>query len=346
MELTTHFHRIAPDSAPYIIAEIGLNHNGDVALAEQLIRAARQAGAHAAKFQMFHSELLIAPQATLGEGPPGSLVDFFRQFELPAADWKQLAQAARDCGIDFACSVFDFESLQLYASLEPAYVKIASGDVDNRPLLEAAAARLPVIFSTGTANAAEVEQAVTWLKSANQSRAFAILQCVSLYPAQPEEYNLAVIPSWKEEYGCPIGISDHCLGNDVSLGAVALGASIVERHFTLDRSLPGPDQSMSIEPAELRALVDAAGRIFSARGDGVKRCLERELPVRQGARRSLHASRAIARGETVHDADLLPLRPAGGLSPVLSRALLGRKAVRDLAQGERIGAADLHGEGG
>ena len=341
MDLRTEFHRIASDAPPYLIAEIGLNHNGDVSLAERMVDAAREAGAHAAKFQMFQSELLLDAEATLGDGPPGSLRTFFRQFELSGSDWKRLSGYTRARGIDFACSVFDTESLAQYAALNPAYVKIASGDVDNRLLLEAAASQLPVIFSTGTADAQEVDRAVGWVQNCCGGRPFAVLQCVSLYPALPEEYNLSVIPAWIAKYDCPVGVSDHCSGNAVSIGAVAFGACIIERHFTLDRGLPGPDQGMSLEPGELRALAGAASAVFEARGDGRKRCLDREAPVRRGARRSLHTARPVTGGHIFVADDVRALRPSGGISPADAAALVGKTAARDLPEGHRLGRGDV-----
>ncbi len=339
MEIVTEFHRIAPDAPPYVIAEVGLNHNGDVALAERQVAAAHAAGAHAAKFQYFHSALFLAPEASFGDGPAGSLRDFFRQFELSFSDWQRLADFTRGLGLDFSCSVFDNESLAQYRRLAPAYVKIASGDVDNRLLVEAAAASLPVVLSTGTADQAEVDRAVGWLRAAaaaGGASTFAVLQCVSLYPALPEEYNLSILPRWRERYGCPIGISDHCAGNAVSIAAVALGACVVERHFTVDRNLPGPDQTISIEPDELRALVDSVGQVHRALGDGEKRCLEREEPVRRGARRSLRAAAALATGDTLSAADILPVRPTGGLPASEALSLLGRRLATSVSSGQLL----------
>lgn len=335
-DLATEFHTIGPRSPVYVIAEIGLNHDGDFAQAERMIEAAHEAGASAVKFQLFSADHFIDSQAALGDGGPGTLREFFRGFELSADDWTALARRARELGLDFFCSVFDEPSLELHQRLAARPIKIASCDVTNRPLLEAARATgLPVLLSTGTADEAEVARAVEWLRPSP----LVLLQCVSSYPARPADYNLGVLAGWRERYGCPVGISDHCEGNAVSLAAVALGACVVERHFTLDRRLPGPDHALSLEPAELKSLVADAARVRAAlEGDGRKRPAEAEAGARQYGRRSLYSARPFRRGTPVEPADLIPLRPGGGIGPENIAALAGKVWQRDGAAGQLITA--------
>lgn len=337
MEIKTEFHRIGEGAPPYVIAEIGLNHNGDGDLARRMIAAAASAGASCAKFQWFHADLFYAAEAALGDAGPGSLRAFFRSFEFPAATWQTIAEECRKHRIDFACSVFDHEALRLYQQFAPAWVKIASGDVDNVLLIKAA--EVPVILSTGTADDSEVQRAVAWLREG--ALPFAILQCVSLYPAAPEHYNLRVIPDWVQRFDCPVGISDHCMGNAISLAAVALGACVIERHFTLDRTLPGPDQAMSIEPAELAALVQDARSVQLAQGDGRKRRMGEEAAVKRGARRGLHAARDLAAGEVLTAESFLALRPEGPVGAARAAEWLGRKLKHPIGKGQPFTGSEV-----
>ncbi|MEQ9366725.1 MAG: N-acetylneuraminate synthase family protein, partial [Leptospirales bacterium] len=246
---TEHHSFGSAGSPPYLIAEIGLNHNGDLDLARRIVDAARTSGAHAAKFQLFQSRAFINPTARLGDGAPGGLAEFFAQFELDADEWHILAKHTREQGLDFFCSVFDAPSLKFYRELDARLIKLSSCDIDNRMLFEDletldpgrlapgseregdAAARSAgsspgdpaarrdagpawaVLFSTGTADESEIQRAVSFLDA---GRPRAIFECVSAYPAAPEDYNLAVLESWRERYACPVGISDHTTGNALS----------------------------------------------------------------------------------------------------------------------------------
>ena len=331
--IETEFHKIGPERAPYLIAEIGLNHNGDLGLAKRCVDAAASSGASAAKFQMFDVEHFISKAATLGDGPPGSLGDFFRQFELKRDEWRELAAHVRAQGLDFLCSIFDEPSLALYQELEGRAVKIASADINNRLLLEAVRrTALPVFLSTGASDDEDIKRAFEWLADAP----VVLFQCVSAYPAKSEDYNLSVLSAWQLTYGCPVGLSDHCPTNAVSLAALALGACAIEKHFTLDAGLPGPDQRLSLEPAAFRELADGARAVFESLGDGNKRCRPTEEPVRKGGRRSLHAARALSKGKTMQRSDFIALRPGGGLAPDRYPELVGREASRDYEAGERL----------
>lgn len=335
--MKTEHHSIGPDSRIYLIAEIGLNHNGSEALAIQMIEAAARSGASCAKFQLFDSSHFIQGRASLGDGRPGSLQDFFRNFELPAESWKRLVQACQANRIDFLCSIFDSTSLDLYESLGRRPVKIASTDLVCRPLLEEVRRRrLPIYLSTGASEEAEVERTVEWI-----GKPELLFQCVSSYPADPAEYNLSVLPFWHRKYQCLTGISDHCMDLDISLMAPALGAVAIERHFTLDRSLDGPDQSLSSTPEQFRELSGRLGLLRRAMGDGIKKCQPSEQPVRSGGRRSLYLTRNLSAGHVLELSDLRAMRPGGGLDSSRIQEFLGRRLMQDLGQGDMLNQEHL-----
>ena len=339
MRIYTEHRVIARDEPPYLIAEIGLNHNGDRARALALMRAARDAGAHAAKFQLFRAEEFIAPDAALGENGPGSLADFFRTFEFSPEVWKELAAYARSLGLDFLCSVFDETSLRLYGELEGRAVKIASGDLTHRLLLEKVALLgLPVLLSAGMAAEEEIAAALALFP---RDYPLVLMECVSSYPADPADYNLNALPVWEKKFGVLTGISDHCLSSGLSIAAVGLGARVIEKHFTIDKNLPGADHGMSLEPGEFGLLAREARSAFLGLGDGKKRCRPREEPVRESARRSLRAARDIPAGAVLGRGDLLALRPGGGIPPGEYGTILGKKIKKDLRKGEFLSSDNL-----
>lgn len=335
--LVTKHHRIEANSVPYLIAEVGLNHNGDESLAIAMMEGAARAGAHCVKFQMFNTEGFIERKASFPEGPEGSLFDFFRRFELPRDSWRRLAQAADRLGVDFLCSVFDADSLGFYRELNPAYVKIASTDLTNRMLLEDAKAMgFELLLSTGASNEAEIERTISWV-----GRPALLFQCVSSYPARPDEYNLRLLPLWKEKFGCAVGLSDHCDDTVVSLASYVLGGAAIERHFTIDRRLPGPDQALSSTPEQFKKLRDDLETLSSALGTGVKDCAGSEVAVRTFGRRSLYFARQMAGGETVTRDDVIALRPGGGMGPELYDRYLGRILRAPVNRGQRLQPGDF-----
>ena len=335
MNIKTEFHQIGFEYPPYLIAEIGLNHNGDINLARSQVDAAAEAGAMAAKFQLYNVDYFIDAHASLGERGPGSLREFFRQFELSPEDWRILAAHTRKRGLDFFCSIFDAPSLELYQSLSPRLVKIASCDIDNRLLLEdCAALNLPILLSTGTAEEWEVEAALQWLGLAHQPVLF---QCVSAYPARAADYNLSVLPAWRKKHDVLVGVSDHIETNEISFAAVALGARAIEKHFTMDRKLPGPDQMISVDPAGFKELALGARRVFDSLGNGTKTRQRSEMPSYAGGRRSLYAARDLKAGETPAREDLLALRPGGGISPSDYKQILQSPLSGEKRRGERLG---------
>ena len=333
VRIRTEFHEIGSNFPPYIIAEIGLNHNGNLDLAFQMVDAAAACGVQAAKFQLFDSDHFIEKEAALGDGGPGSLREFFRQFELSRSGWKELAAHCRKRKVDFLCSVFDRPSLDFYATLSPFAIKIASCDINNKILIEdTLQLDLPLLISTGTASESEVEQTVRW----TAGHAAALFQCVSSYPASPSDYNIRAISAWISKYNLPVGISDHCPSNAVSLGAVALGACMIEKHFTLDRKMDGPDHSISSNPEEFAALVKESREVFESLGDGIKKACASEEAPRLYGRRSLYAALPVASSAVLERRDMEPMRPGGGIAPDMYEGLVGKKTRRSIDAGEKL----------
>ena len=320
----------------FVIAEAGVNHNGDLELARRLIDAAAEAGADAIKFQTFKADRLVtaaAPKADYQKAATGaeeSQHAMLRRLELSEAAHAELQAHAGQRGLIFLSTPFDEESADLLAAMQLPAFKISSGELTNLPFLEHVA-RLgkPLLVSTGMATLDEVRDAVAIIRAAP----LALLQCVSNYPAQPADTNLRAMQTMRAEFGVPVGYSDHTLGNDIALAAVALGACIIEKHLTLDRTLPGPDHAASAEPAELSALIRGIRAVESALGDGVKQPAASEAGVAAVARRSLVAARDIAAGETLDASAIHALRPGGGLPPGQRASLLGRRTRRAVPVG-------------
>ena len=327
---------IGEGASCFVIAEAGVNHNGDPALAKRLIDIAADAGADAVKFQTFRADRLVsatAPKAEYQKAATGAAESqhaMLRRLELDEAAHVALQQHATQRGIIFLSTPFDEASADLLAAMRVPAFKVSSGELTNLPFLARLARhRLPIILSTGMATLDEVRAAVDTVGDAP----LALLQCVSNYPAQPADTNLRAMQTMHAEFGLPVGYSDHTLGNEIAFAAVALGASIIEKHLTLDRTLPGPDHAASSEPTEFGALVRGIRAIESAFGDGVKRPAACEANVASVARRSLVAARDIAPGEILGAAEIEALRPAGGLPPGAQAKLLGRRARASIPAG-------------
>lgn len=334
--------RIGPDRPCFVIAEAGVNHDGDPEVARELVRVAAAAGAEAVKFQTFDAERLAtarAPKAAYQErsGVAGeSQLEMLRRLQLPTELLGELKRLAESLGLVFLSTPFDEASCDLLDELQVQAFKVASGELTNLPLLAHIAAKgRPMIVSTGMADLEEVERAVATAEAAGAS-GLALLHCVSSYPADPADANLRAMETLRSAFGYPVGFSDHTRGLEVALAAVALGASVLEKHFTLDRSRPGPDHAASLEPGELEALVRGLRTVESALGDGRKRPAACEKEMARVARRSLVAARDIRRGETLGESDLAARRPGTGLAPDQAGRLLGRRARRDVAAGEPL----------
>jgi N-acetylneuraminate synthase len=331
--------RLGEGQPCFVIAEAGVNHNGDVALAQRLVDAAAEAGADAVKFQTFVADRLAAPAAAMAAyqraatGAEGSQVEMLRRLELSADAHRELAAHCRDRGILFLSTPFDEDSADLLESLGVPAFKLPSGELTNLPLLAHVARKgRTMLVSTGMATLEEVRAAVRAIRAAGDPP-LALLHCVSSYPADPADANLRAMRTLAEAFGVPIGYSDHTPGIEVALAAVALGACVLEKHLTLDRALPGPDHRASLEPAAWRELVVGIRRVEAARGDGRKVPPPRVAPVAAAARRSLVAADDIPAGTRLTE-DLVTLRrPGTGLPHTMRAALLGRTAVRDIPEG-------------
>lgn len=327
----------------FIIAEAGVNHNGDVRMAERLIEAAAEAGADAVKFQTFRSSALVTSMAPTADyqrrqGQNTDQHSMLAALELDAAAHRRLQAKAVDCGIQFMSTAFDPGSIELLYELGLTCWKIPSGEITNYPYLcQIASQQKPTILSTGMASLAEVDAAVHCLLEHGISRdQLMILHCTTEYPAPWQEVNLRVMPAMAQHFQLPVGYSDHTAGIEVSLGAVALGARVIEKHLTLDRNLPGPDHQASIEPAEFKALVAGIRHLELALGSSIKQPTPSELKNRAVARKSIVAATYIPAGTPLTEQNLTVKRPGTGMNPMAWPQLLGRCASRDYHPDELI----------
>ena len=330
--------------APFVIAEAGVNHNGDIGRAREMIEVAKAAGADAVKFQAFTPEGLVAKGTATAayQAANTGVSDQFELLRAVALDLRQFESLARHCadiGIEFLCTAFEVQFVEALVAMGMRRVKVASGELTNTPALRRfAALRLPMLLSTGMATLEEVKHAVAAAREAGASD-ITLLHCTTLYPAPDTSINLNAMTTMRTQLGLPVGYSDHSPGDYVSVAAVALGASVIEKHFTLDRSLPGPDHQSSLEPAELVAFVEKLRATAKSLGDGVKRPAPGEQETAQLVRRSWHAARALAAGTVLTAADAVLKRPANGLSP--DHDLVGRRLSHARNADEPIRATDL-----
>jgi N-acetylneuraminate synthase/N,N'-diacetyllegionaminate synthase len=331
----------------FVIAEAGVNHNGDPGLARQLIEAARGAGADAVKFQTFAAERVAsasAPKAAYQletTDAEESQEAMLRRLELPPDSYPDLIRRCDEAGFVFLSTPFDEESADLLDELGVPAFKIGSGELTNSPLVEHVARKgKPLLLSTGMAFLEEVEEAVRVARSAGNEQ-LVVLHCVSSYPADPVDANLRAMGTLEEALGLPVGFSDHTQGIEAPLAAVALGACVVEKHFTLDSDMDGPDHKASLEPGALAALVRSIRTVEASLGDGVKRPVASEEENRNLVRRSLVAREDIAAGATLTAAMLTALRPGGGISPAERERVVGRTSRRAVREGEPIAWSDL-----
>lgn len=327
-----------------IIAEAGVNHNGDMALARRLVDAASAAGADLVKFQTFKADELVTAGALKAEyqrGTTGAAETqhaMIRKLELTREMHHELLAHCKARGITFFSTAFDLPSIELLLELGLDRFKIPSGEITNLPYLRrVGACGKPIILSTGMATLGEIEAALEALERAGTARnRVTVLHCNTEYPTPFADVNLRAMCAMREALGVEVGYSDHTLGIEVSIAAVALGATVIEKHFTLDRSLPGPDHQASLEPAELAAMVASIRNIEAALGDGIKRPSLSESKNKPAARKSLVAARAIRAGEVFTAANVAVKRPGTGLSPMLWDEIMGRKAARDFQVDEPL----------
>jgi N,N'-diacetyllegionaminate synthase len=327
-----------------IIAEAGVNHNGDIALAKQLIDAAADAGVDLVKFQTFNADRLVTRGAKKADyqvnatGDAQSQHAMLRRLELNAAMHEELIAHCAARSIEFFSTGFDIESIDLLLSLGQDHFKIPSGEVTNLPYLRhIGQLGKAVIVSTGMATLGDIEAALEVLEQAGTARTqITVLHCTTEYPTPMSEVNLRAMQSIQAAFGVAVGYSDHTAGIEVAIAAVAMGARVIEKHFTLDRNLPGPDHRASLEPDELKAMVRAIRNIEVALGDGIKRLTPSEARNKPVARKSLVASVAIKAGERFSEQNITAKRPGTGISPMRWNDVMGRIASRDFAADELV----------
>lgn len=325
--------------APYVIAEIGANHNGEVALAKKLVDAAKACGCDAAKFQSWDSRIfsrtVYEQNYFLGDDYRGrkdfTLKEIVEEFALDDAEFDEIAAHCRSAGVDFASTPFENEQVDALVRCRAPFVKIASMDVNNDRLLRhAAATGKPIVLSTGMAELGEIERAVRILEDAKAAE-IVILHCVSVYPAPPEILNLRNIETLRRAFGHAVGFSDHTLGIGAPVAAAALGAVVIEKHFTLDRDMFGWDHKVSTTPAEMALLVQALRDAHAALGSPRRELSARERDTRSSYRRSLVSARPLAAGRVIGADDIVYRRPGTGIDPSLAEVVVGMRARRDIA---------------
>jgi N-acetylneuraminate synthase/N,N'-diacetyllegionaminate synthase len=320
-----------------VISEVGVNHNGDLRLAHRMIDESAEAGADVVKFQSFDPAELVAiaaPTADYQRRTTGQQAQrqMLESLALPAPAFEELAEHCREVGVEFLATAFDWSSLEDLIEIGIRRIKVPSGEIDNVPYLtRLAALGLPLVISTGMSDWPEVDRAVIITREAPD---VTLLHCVSLYPAPTESANLSVLPRMHERYGLPVGWSDHTTDIEAGIIAVAVGASVIEKHLTLDKHLPGPDHAASADPDEFAAYVAAIRKAEVMLGDGDKRRADGEDEVAFAARRSHHAARNLSAGEVLTSSDTKLLRPASGVPA--SSSVEGRRLLVAVGAGEPI----------
>lgn len=324
-----------------IIAEAGVNHNGDINIAKRMVDEAKKAGADIVKFQTFVPELLSSKKAEMALyqkvnlGEEDSQLNMLRKLALGFESFVELSDYCKAIGIKFLSTPFDLQSIAFLDKLQDIW-KIPSGEITNYPyLLEIAKTHKSVILSTGMSTLEDIDEALKVLKEYG-SLDISLLHCNTQYPTPYRDVNLKAMNTLKNKFGLKVGYSDHTQGIEVPIAAVALGAEIIEKHFTLDRSMEGPDHKASLEPKELADMVSAIRNIENALGDGEKRVTESERANISVARKSIVAKTDIKKGEILSDSNLTTKRPGTGISPMKWNSVIGNTAVRDFQKDELI----------
>ena len=332
----------------FIIAEAGVNHDGSLSKALSLVDIAARSGADAVKFQTFQTDRIVRKgtskvayqQSRDGDGTQD---DMIRRLELDHKAHRAIAEHCAVRGIEFMSTPFDTESVDLLISLGMKRIKIPSGEITNKPLIRHMARQnLPLIMSTGMSSLDEVTRAVGWIRDVWVGgdclieADLTILHCTSNYPAQAEDINLRAMATIADATGAPIGYSDHSLGTAISIAAAAVGATVIEKHFTIDPNDPGPDHAASLPPSELNDLVNAVRMVEASLGDGSKAPRPSELPVRQLVRRGAVAARDLPKGQELGEDDMIFLRPADGIGPEDVDEAIGKRLTETVPQGTPI----------
>lgn len=325
-----------------IIAEAGVNHNGNIKLAYQLIDVAKDSGADIIKFQTFNPEAEVSKFAQKADyqkkntNKDENQLEMLKKLTLSHKDFKELKAYCEKIGIEFLSTPFDLESIDFLESIGCKLWKIPSGEITNYPyLVKIAKTGYPIIMSTGMSNIKEIDEAINLLRQ-NSCGEISLLHCTTEYPTPYEDVNLNAMLTLKEHFKVKVGYSDHTKGIEIATAAVALGAEIIEKHFTLDKKMEGPDHKASLEPNELKAMIDSIRNIEKALGNGEKIPAKSELKNIDIARKSIVAKRNIKAGEIFSIENLTTKRPGNGISPMNWNKILGTKAKRDFAEDELI----------
>lgn len=326
----------------FIIAEAGDNHNGSLELAYQLVDKAVEAGADCVKFQTFVTEEVISKRAEKAEyqkestGSEESQYEMVKKLELSFDNFRELQKYAKEKKIEFLSTPFDIPSVDFLESIEVPYFKIPSGEITNLPyLIRIAETGKKIILSTGMAEMDEIAEAIRVLKE-NGAGEISLLHCNTEYPTPMEDVNLKAMLTLKDRFGVRVGYSDHTKGIEVPIAATALGAEIIEKHFTLDHNMEGPDHKASLEPDELKVMVEKIRNIEKALGSGIKTASNSEKKNIDIARKSIVARKKIAKGELLTEDNLAVKRPGNGISPMKWFEILGTTAIRDFEEDEMI----------
>lgn len=326
----------------YIIAEAGVNHNGRLELAKQLVDRAKEAGADCIKFQTFIAKNIASKNAVKAEyqkqrtGSEESQLEMLQKLELSFDEFIALNEYCKGKEIEFLSTAFDFESIDFLSSLNMSVWKIPSGDITNLPyLLKIAKMNKPVILSTGMSTMSEVSDAIKILRE-NGSGEITVLHCTTEYPTPYEDVNLTAMRTIANEFGVPVGYSDHTRGIEIPIAAVSMGATVIEKHFTLNRNMEGPDHKASLDPDELKDMVNAIRNVEKAMGTGEKTPAASEIKNMAIARKSIVASRTIKKGEIFSEENITVKRPGNGISPMKWFEVIGKGAFRDFEEDELI----------
>ena len=339
---------VGPDHPAYIIAEIGSNHNGDMDLCRRLIDSAADAGAHAVKFQSWTESSLIAKEEydrnteySDKKKHFGSLREMVMAYQFTAEQHVEAHSYCKERGIAFCSTPFSKEEADLLEKLDVPFFKIASMDIVHLPLLAYVARKQrPMIIATGMATLAEIEQAVETVRNEGNEQ-IVLLHCISIYPPDYDMIHLRNMEMMQQAFDVPVGFSDHSLGTAIPLAAIALGASVIEKHFTLDKEMPGWDHAISANPGELRTIVEEGRNVFDSLGSHRRTVSEAEIEKRKKFRRSLVTCSALRQGHVISEADLDAKRPGTGISPDELPYVLGRKLMKDVQQDQVIRWEDL-----
>lgn len=319
----------------YIIAEAGVNHNGDCQTARELIKQAKWAGCDCVKFQTFKAERLVTYSAPMADyqientHKNDSQYQMLKKLELSQKQFIELKQYADRLNIDFLSTPFDEESAQELEKIGMTRYKISSGDLTNKPLLQKVALyHKPMLISTGMANMTEVDEAVGWIRECGNEN-IVLLHCTTNYPTPFSEVNMNAMLELEKRYGNSVGYSDHTPGIEISLMAVALGAVVIEKHFTLDKNMYGPDHKASLEPCEMKKMVDSIRNIEAAFGDGIKKPTASEIKIADNARKSLVYARDICAGAILSKEDIICKRPGTGIKPKYMDSYIGKRVNKN-----------------